>query len=105
MREHWEYRTLNVYTLTNILLNLSFVFFTSFFFLFSRAFTTLCCSADGTCILAGGRSKNICIYNVQVCTLLKKYEITQNRSFDGVDVSIGVTQKVYVYSYFQLLII
>ncbi|XP_032665504.1 periodic tryptophan protein 2 homolog [Odontomachus brunneus] len=50
-----------------------------------KAFTTLCYSADGTCILAGGRSKNVCIYNVEVCTLLKKYEITQNRSLDGVE--------------------
>ncbi|XP_012530275.2 periodic tryptophan protein 2 homolog [Monomorium pharaonis] len=51
----------------------------------SKAFTTLCYSADGTCILAGGRSKNVCIYNVQESILLKKYEITQNRSLDGVD--------------------
>lgn len=53
---------------------------------FFRAFTTLCYSADGTCILAGGRSKNVCIYNVRESILLKKYEITQNRSLDGVDV-------------------
>ncbi|KYM98308.1 Periodic tryptophan protein 2 like protein, partial [Cyphomyrmex costatus] len=51
----------------------------------SKAFTTLCYSADGTCILAGGRSKNVCIYNVEESILLKKYEITQNRSMDGVD--------------------
>ncbi|XP_070161171.1 periodic tryptophan protein 2 homolog [Polyergus mexicanus] len=50
-----------------------------------KAFTTLCYSADGTCILAGGRSKNVCIYNVRESILLKKYEITQNRSLDGVD--------------------
>ncbi|XP_020278124.1 periodic tryptophan protein 2 homolog [Pseudomyrmex gracilis] len=50
-----------------------------------KAFTTLCYSADGTCILAGGHSKNVCIYNVQESVLLKKYEITQNRSLDGVD--------------------
>ncbi|GAB1865194.1 Periodic tryptophan protein 2-like protein [Camponotus japonicus] len=50
-----------------------------------KAFTTLCYSADGTCILAGGRSKNVCIYNVKESILLKKYEITQNRSLDGVD--------------------
>ncbi|RLU14873.1 hypothetical protein DMN91_012760 [Ooceraea biroi] len=50
-----------------------------------KAFTTLCYSADGTCILAGGHSKNVCIYNVQESVLLKKYEITQNRSLDCVD--------------------
>ncbi|XP_050453821.1 periodic tryptophan protein 2 homolog [Cataglyphis hispanica] len=50
-----------------------------------KAFTNLCYSADGTCILAGGRSKNVCIYNIRESILLKKYEITQNRSLDGVD--------------------
>ena len=37
-----------------------------------KAFTVLCYSADGTCILAGGHSKNICIYNVQEFILIKK---------------------------------
>ncbi|KAK0095746.1 hypothetical protein PV326_007504 [Microctonus aethiopoides] len=50
-----------------------------------KAFTTLCYSADGTCILAGGHSKNVCIYNVKESVLVKKFEITQNRSFDAVD--------------------
>ncbi|XP_033339353.1 periodic tryptophan protein 2 homolog [Megalopta genalis] len=50
-----------------------------------KAFNTLCYSADGTCILAGGLSKNICIYNVQEYMLIKKFVITQNRSFDAVD--------------------
>lgn len=55
---------------------------------FSRAFTSLCYSADGESILAGGQSKNVCIYNVKEGILIKKFEITQNRSLDGVDVSI-----------------
>ncbi|XP_003396174.1 periodic tryptophan protein 2 homolog [Bombus terrestris] len=50
-----------------------------------KAFTVLCYSADGTCILAGGHSKNICIYNVQEFILIKKFVVTQNRSLDGVD--------------------
>lgn len=50
-----------------------------------KAFTTLCYTADGTCILAGGQSKNICIYNVQECMLVKKFVVTQNRSLDAVD--------------------
>ncbi|XP_012140709.1 periodic tryptophan protein 2 homolog isoform X2 [Megachile rotundata] len=49
-----------------------------------KAFTSLCYSADGTCILAGGQSKNICIYNVQECMLVKKFVVTQNKSLDGV---------------------
>jgi len=50
-----------------------------------KAFTSLCYTADGSCILAGGQSKNVCIYNVREALLLKKFEITQNRSFDAVD--------------------
>ncbi|XP_046624301.1 periodic tryptophan protein 2 homolog [Neodiprion virginianus] len=50
-----------------------------------KAFTCLCYMADGSCILAGGQSKNVCIYNIQESVLLKKFEVTQNRSFDAVD--------------------
>ncbi|XP_066592091.1 periodic tryptophan protein 2 homolog [Prorops nasuta] len=50
-----------------------------------KAFTSLCYSSDGTCILAGGQSKNICIYHIQESVLLKKFEVTQNRSLDGVN--------------------
>ncbi|XP_012267817.2 periodic tryptophan protein 2 homolog [Athalia rosae] len=50
-----------------------------------KAFTSLCYTADGMCILAGGQSKNVCIYNIQESILLKKFEVTQNRSFDAVD--------------------
>ncbi|CAG2060245.1 unnamed protein product [Timema podura] len=53
--------------------------------LLQLAFTSLCYTADGKCILAGGQSKNVCIYNVQEALLIKKFEITQNRSFDAVD--------------------
>ncbi|XP_058465461.1 periodic tryptophan protein 2 homolog [Malaya genurostris] len=49
-----------------------------------RAFTSICYSADGECILAGGKSKYVCIYNVQEAILLKKFQITQNRSLDGI---------------------
>ncbi|XP_058810769.1 periodic tryptophan protein 2 homolog [Phymastichus coffea] len=50
-----------------------------------KAFTTLSYSADGNCILAGGQSKNVCIYNIKESILLKKFEITQNRSLDAVN--------------------
>ena len=50
-----------------------------------KSFLTLCYSADGTCILAGGQSKNICIYHVKERLLVKKFELTQNRSFDAMD--------------------
>uniref|UniRef100_A0A8D8G919 Periodic tryptophan protein 2 homolog n=1 Tax=Culex pipiens TaxID=7175 RepID=A0A8D8G919_CULPI len=50
-----------------------------------RAFTSICYSADGECIIAGGRSKYVCIYHVREAILLKKFQITQNRSLDGLD--------------------
>ncbi|CAH1131380.1 unnamed protein product [Ceutorhynchus assimilis] len=51
----------------------------------AKSFTTLCYSADGEYLLAGGQSKNVCIYNVKEALLVKKFEITQNRSLDAVD--------------------
>ncbi|CAL4105654.1 unnamed protein product, partial [Meganyctiphanes norvegica] len=51
----------------------------------SKAFTTLCYSSDGKCLLAGGQSKNVCIYSIEDELLIKKFEITQNRSFDAMD--------------------
>jgi periodic tryptophan protein 2 len=42
-------------------------------------------TADGSCILAGGHSKVICIYHVKEVLLIKKFELTQNRSFDAMD--------------------
>ncbi|PVD35255.1 hypothetical protein C0Q70_06536 [Pomacea canaliculata] len=50
-----------------------------------KAFTTLCYSADGNCVLAAGRSKNVCIYSVPDQLLLKKFEISCNHSFDGME--------------------
>lgn len=47
----------------------------------------MCYSADGQFVIAGGQSKNVCIYNVAEGILLKKFEITQNQSFDAVLVS------------------
>lgn len=58
------------------------------FFFYCRSFTSLCYSADGESLIAGGQSKNVCIYNVKEALILKKFEITQNRSLDAVDVSI-----------------
>ncbi|XP_012279845.1 periodic tryptophan protein 2 homolog [Orussus abietinus] len=50
-----------------------------------KAFTTLCYTADGACVLAAGSSKNVCIYDVRTSILLKRFEITRNRSFAAVD--------------------
>jgi len=50
----------------------------------SRYFTSVCYSADGTCVIAGGNSKYVCIYEVSQQILLKKFQVTFNRSLDGV---------------------
>jgi periodic tryptophan protein 2 len=47
------------------------------------AFYSLCYSADGSCLLAAGRSKFICIYSCMHQVLLKKFLISRNRTFDG----------------------
>ncbi|BAF17978.1 periodic tryptophan protein 2 [Oryza sativa Japonica Group] len=49
-----------------------------------KYFTTLCYSADGTYILAGGNSKYICMYDVGEQVLLRRFQITRNLSLDGV---------------------
>lgn len=49
-----------------------------------NCFTTLCYSADGSYILAGGSSKYICMYDVADQVLLRRFQITQNLSLDGV---------------------
>lgn len=54
-----------------------------------RSFTSLCYSADGESILAGGQSKFVCIYNVKEQMLMKKFEISCNLSFDGMEVRPG----------------
>ncbi|KAF0297792.1 Periodic tryptophan protein 2 [Amphibalanus amphitrite] len=51
----------------------------------AKAFSTLCYTADGRCLLAAGHSKNVCIYHCAERLLMAKFEITQNRSFDAVD--------------------
>jgi len=49
-----------------------------------KYFTTLCYSADGSYILAGGNSKYICMYDIGEQVLLRRFQITRNLSLDGV---------------------
>ncbi|KAG6937343.1 PWP2 periodic tryptophan protein -like protein [Chelydra serpentina] len=51
----------------------------------SKSFTTLCYSADGQSILAGGLSKFVCIYHVKEQILMKKFEISCNLSLDAME--------------------
>ncbi|KAM9836167.1 PWP2 small subunit processome component [Aulostomus maculatus] len=50
-----------------------------------KSFTSLCYSADGESVLAGGQSKFVCIYNVKEQMLMKKFEISCNLSFDAME--------------------
>lgn len=50
-----------------------------------KSFTSLCYSADGEAILAGGQSRFVCIYNVKEQMLMKKFEISCNLSFDAME--------------------
>ncbi|WFD30085.1 U3 snoRNP protein [Malassezia sp. CBS 17886] len=47
------------------------------------AFTSVCYSADGSCVLAGGNSNFVCLYDVRDKVLLKKWTITLNLALDG----------------------
>jgi periodic tryptophan protein 2 len=49
----------------------------------TKSFTTVKYSADGTCVLAGGNSKYICLYDVQSGVLVKKFTVSVNLSLDG----------------------
>jgi periodic tryptophan protein 2 len=49
----------------------------------TKSFTTITYSADGTCLLAGGNSKYICLYAISTLTLIKKFTISTNLSLDG----------------------
>ncbi|XP_012882812.1 PREDICTED: periodic tryptophan protein 2 homolog [Dipodomys ordii] len=50
-----------------------------------KAFTTLCYSADGQNILAGGMSKFVCLYHVREQILVKRFELSCNFSLDAME--------------------
>ncbi|XP_031488518.1 periodic tryptophan protein 2 [Nymphaea colorata] len=49
-----------------------------------KYFTSLCYSADGNYILAGGNSKYICMYDITDQVLLRRFQTTHNLSLDGI---------------------
>jgi periodic tryptophan protein 2 len=51
---------------------------------FSRIFHSISYNSDGSCVIAGGNSIYICIYHVLQKSLLKKFQVCSNLSFDGV---------------------
>jgi periodic tryptophan protein 2 len=50
----------------------------------SKYFTSVCYSADGRCVLASGNSRYVCLYEVESQILLKKFQLSHNRSIEGV---------------------
>lgn len=50
----------------------------------SPCFRALSFSPDGEVLIAAGHSKFVCMYDARRYTLLKRFQLTQNRSLDGV---------------------
>lgn len=49
----------------------------------TKSFSTIRYSTDGSCLLAGGNSKYICLYSVSTMVLLKKFTVSINLSLSG----------------------
>ncbi|KAF3479545.1 periodic tryptophan protein 2 [Arthroderma uncinatum] len=49
----------------------------------TKSFSTVAYSGDGTCLLAAGNSKYICLYDVGTSSLIKKFTVSVNTSLDG----------------------
>lgn len=49
----------------------------------TKHFTSLSYTADGSCVLAGGSSKHVCLYDARDGVLLRRFTISQNLSLDG----------------------
>lgn len=47
------------------------------------AFTSICYSADGSCVLAGGNANYVCLYDVKEKVLLKRWTLSLNVALDG----------------------
>ncbi|KAF7596554.1 hypothetical protein BBP40_000954 [Aspergillus hancockii] len=49
----------------------------------TKFFNCITYSADGSCVLAAGNSKYICLYDVRTGSLVKKFTVSVNTSLDG----------------------
>lgn len=49
----------------------------------TKSFNSIRYSTDGSCLLAGGNSKYICLYSVSTMVLLKKFTVSVNLSLSG----------------------
>ncbi|EGG06958.1 uncharacterized protein MELLADRAFT_35901 [Melampsora larici-populina 98AG31] len=50
-----------------------------------KSFNSLCYTADGLRLIAGGNSKYVCLYDCRDGMLLKRFEISANLSLDGTE--------------------
>ncbi|TDL25193.1 WD repeat protein [Rickenella mellea] len=50
-----------------------------------KSFNSLAYTADGQCLLAGGNSKYVVVYDVRDGVMVKKFQISQNLSLDGTE--------------------
>ncbi|KAG0148898.1 hypothetical protein CROQUDRAFT_654250 [Cronartium quercuum f. sp. fusiforme G11] len=50
-----------------------------------KSFNSLCYTADGLRLIAGGNSKYVCLYDCRDGMLLKRFEISENLSLDGTE--------------------
>ncbi|EPY54274.1 U3 snoRNP-associated protein Utp1 [Schizosaccharomyces cryophilus OY26] len=50
----------------------------------NKTFTSVCYSADGSCVLTAGTSKYVCLYDVLTGVLIKKFQLSKNESLQGV---------------------
>ena len=46
-------------------------------------FTSIAYTADGACVIAGGNSRHVCLYDVNEGVMLRRWEISQNLSLEG----------------------
>lgn len=46
-------------------------------------FTSVCYSADGSCVLAGGNANYVCLYDVRERVLVKRWSLSLNLALDG----------------------
>ncbi|KAI9164418.1 U3 snoRNP protein [Blastocladiella emersonii ATCC 22665] len=49
-----------------------------------KCFTSVTYSADGEYLLAGGRSKYVCIYHVASGTLVRRFQVSHNLALEGI---------------------
>ncbi|THH13422.1 hypothetical protein EW146_g6791 [Bondarzewia mesenterica] len=50
-----------------------------------KAFTSVAWSADGSCVLAGGNSKYVVLYDAREGVLVRRWQISENLSLDGTE--------------------